>query len=39
MPRVSKYNDITVNNENIWKVAIYIRLSGEDGDKVESNSI
>ena len=39
MPRVSKYNDITVNNENIWKVAIYIRLSVEDGDKVESNSI
>lgn len=39
MPRVSKYNDITVDSENIWKVAVYIRLSVEDGDKVESNSI
>lgn len=39
MPRVSKYNDITVNSENLWKIAVYIRLSVEDGDKVESNSI
>lgn len=39
MPRVSKYNDITVNSENVWKIAVYIRLSVEDGDKVESNSI
>lgn len=39
MSRVSKYNNITVDNENIWKVAVYIRLSVEDGDKVESNSI
>jgi DNA invertase Pin-like site-specific DNA recombinase len=26
-------------NEKIWKAALYVRLSKEDGDKVESDSI
>ena len=39
MSRTSKYNISTTDNENMWNVAIYIRLSVEDGDKVESNSV
>ena len=39
MSRTSKYNISTTDNEDIWKVAIYIRLSVEDGDKIESNSV
>lgn len=38
MSRVSKY-DISIENKPIWQVALYIRLSVEDGDKVESNSV
>ncbi|MBR0350842.1 MAG: recombinase family protein [Clostridia bacterium] len=38
MPRTSKYS-ISQSNELIWNVAVYIRLSVEDGDKIESNSV
>lgn len=38
---MSKYDkNINVNNNGkIWKAALYIRLSKEDGDKNESNSV
>ena len=38
MPRISKYNTKTAK-ENNYKTALYIRLSREDGDKIESDSI
>lgn len=40
MPRQSKYKTKnTLNTECLYKAALYIRLSVEDGDKEESNSI
>lgn len=36
--RKSKYCDNTTSN-NKWNVALYIRLSVQDGDKAESNSV
>ena len=36
--RKSKYCDNTTSH-NKWNVALYIRLSVQDGDKAESNSI
>ena len=41
MPRQSKYNKGEKDNVKSYqyKAAIYIRLSVEDGDKEESNSI
>lgn len=42
MSRRSRYDfieDATDSSEQKWKVAVYIRLSVEDGDKVESNSV
>lgn len=40
MPRQSKYKTKTTSNtECIYKAALYIRLSAEDGDKEESNSV
>lgn len=40
MPRQSKYKDNSnPTNKILYKVAIYIRLSVEDGDKEESNSV
>ena len=41
MPRQSKYNKEEKDNVKSYqyKAAIYIRLSVEDGDKEESNSI
>jgi DNA invertase Pin-like site-specific DNA recombinase len=38
MPRISKYN-VSEKKENKYKTALYIRLSREDGDKIESDSI
>ena len=40
MPRQSKYKDNTKpKTECLYKAALYIRLSVEDGDKAESNSV
>ena len=41
MPRQSKYNKEEKDNVKSYqyKAAIYIRLSVEDGDKEESNSV
>ena len=40
MPRQSKYKTKdTLNSESMYKAALYIRLSVEDGDKEESNSV
>lgn len=40
MPRQSKYKvKDTLNSESMYKAALYIRLSVEDGDKEESNSV
>ena len=40
MPRQSKYKTKdTLNSESMYKAALYIRLSVEDGDKAESNSV
>ena len=40
MPRQSKYkNNSLSNTECLYKAALYIRLSVEDGDKEESNSV
>lgn len=39
MARISKYNPTKEVREAIWRAAIYVRLSREDGDKVESDSI
>lgn len=39
MARKSKYITTDETRENIWKGAIYVRLSREDGDKEESDSI
>lgn len=38
---MSKYNEFLNENNSskIWKAALYIRLSKEDGDKGESNSV
>ena len=36
--RKSKY-DIEINKSKVWNVAVYIRLSVQDGDKAESNSV
>ena len=38
MGRKSKYI-VTDNKSNKWNAALYLRLSSEDGDKVESTSI
>ena len=38
MPRISKYKN-QITTENKYKTALYIRLSREDGDKIESDSI
>ena len=34
-----KYGYTSQSEEKIWTVALYVRLSVEDGDKVESNSV
>ena len=35
-----RYRYTSNENENkIWSAALYVRLSVEDGDKVESNSV
>lgn len=42
MARKSKYNDspvLEIESGAAWKVAIYLRLSVEDGDDIEQNSI
>jgi DNA invertase Pin-like site-specific DNA recombinase len=39
MARKSKYDVIGEGSEQKWRAAIYIRLSKEDGDKEESDSI
>lgn len=40
MPRQSKYLETRkTNTEYLYKAALYIRLSVEDGDKEESNSV
>ena len=40
MPRRSKYTTIKNRDvECLYKAALYIRLSVEDGDKEESNSV
>ena len=39
MSRQSRYESYTSVQSNKWIAAIYIRLSVEDGDKVESNSV
>lgn len=40
MPRQSKYKTKNVSNtECMYKAALYFRLSVEDGDKEESNSV
>lgn len=37
--RVSKYNTNTLIDDAKWKCGVYLRLSREDGDKLESDSI
>lgn len=39
MPRRSDYKSKSETRRKVWSAAIYIRLSREDGDKEESNSI
>ena len=40
MGRRSKYQNVNVEKRNTWKVAVYVRISSEDGDdKEESYSI
>ena len=39
MARKSKYGQPTKLSTVLWKPALYIRLSREDGDREESNSI
>lgn len=39
MARTSKYDTTKEFETTIWKAAIYVRLSREDGDKEESDSI
>ena len=41
MGRTSKYEttSFTAEKPNTWKCGIYLRLSREDGDKMESDSI
>ena len=42
MARTSKYQSINtafLRSENIWNAGLYIRLSKEDGDKAESESV
>lgn len=39
MPRRSDYKTKTESKRKVWNAAMYIRLSREDGDKEESNSI
>lgn len=42
MPRTSKYanpNASVLNANNLWRAGLYVRLSREDGDKEESDSI
>lgn len=41
MPRVSKYQNKTNadNSKKMWNAALYVRLSREDGDKEESDSV
>ena len=35
----NKNDEKTINDEPRWKVALYIRLSREDGEKIESDSV
>lgn len=37
--RVSKYNSVAPIDDGKWKCGVYLRLSREDGDKLESDSI
>ena len=42
MPRTSKYAQLTANQQvqkTMWRAGLYVRLSREDGDKEESDSI
>ncbi len=39
MGRTSKYETINPVKQGIWKCGVYLRLSREDGDKLESDSI
>ncbi|MPN62860.1 hypothetical protein SDC9_210613 [bioreactor metagenome] len=40
MPRKSKYNPAAPSaSEIVWNAGLYIRLSREDGDKEESDSV
>ena len=37
--RISKYISTESNVQPSWQTAVYLRLSREDGDKLESDSI
>lgn len=39
MPRISKFTENAEKTNKIWHPALYIRLSREDGDKEESDSV
>ena len=39
MARTSKYQAIEASQNALWNAGLYVRLSREDGDKVESESI
>lgn len=41
MPRISKYQSAPAlcGEKKIWSAALYVRLSREDGDKIESDSV
>ena len=42
MPRTSKYTQLTAEQQvqkTLWRAGLYVRLSREDGDKEESDSI
>lgn len=42
MPRTSKYAQLTAEQQvqkTLWRAGLYVRLSREDGDKEESDSI
>lgn len=39
MARTSKYDTTKEAGKAVWKAALYVRLSREDGDKEESDSI
>ena len=40
MPRISKYQPAPAlcGRKKLWNAALYVRLTREDGDKVESDS-